>query len=176
MSQQPSLPPSPDNGNRSTLRWMLFWWFALGQILMIFLLFAPPSATLSRLADAVSKILPMIESVRSLPVFNPEIARVHLALVWVLSPIFFIVSCCIPIPTADAAMMPKRKTQMMFLVFLPFVAGIVSFFGDFYVGGRTFGIYKVSLGFALLSSFWSALIPLSMYLARIMAENDADLL
>ena len=141
---------------------------------MIFLLFAPPVAAPSRLADAVSKISPTVESIRSFPVFDPEIACVHLAFVWVLSPIFFIISCCIPIPAADVAMMPKRKTKMMFLVFLLFVAGIVFFFRDSYIGGRTFGIYKVSLGFALLSSFDSALIPLSMYLARIMAENDVD--
>ena len=60
---------SIDNGRSPFFR-LLVLWVAFGQLLMIFLLPAPPFPILEMLTQVVSEVIPGVGSIKSLPVFD----------------------------------------------------------------------------------------------------------
>ena len=165
---------SVDDG-RSPLCRLLVLWVALGQLVMIFLLLAPPFSALEVLTQVVSEVIPRVGSIKSLPVFDREVAATHHALLWVLSPILLVLILIIPISTSDVAMLPKKKGHVVFLICI-LSSGLVFAFNSFYIGVYTFGIYKVSLGFAFLSSVDVAYVPVAAYLIRFVVQRKSLLL
>ncbi len=161
---------SVDDG-RSPLCRLLVLWVALGQLIMIFLLLFPPFPALEVLTQVVSEVIPGVGSIKSLPVFDREIATIHHALLWVLSPLLLALIFVVPISPADVAMLPKKKTQVAILIFILIIGVLLLAFSGVYVGFYTFGIYKFSLGFAFLSSFQVAYVPVAMYLIRFVVQR-----
>ena len=166
---------SVDDG-RSPLCRLLVLWVALGQLIMIFLLLSPPLSALEVLTQVVSEIIPGVGSVKSLPVFDREVAATHHALLWVLSPLFLVLILVVPISPADVAMLPKEKVQVVTLISFLIIGGGLFAFEGVYVGFYTFGIYKVSLGFAFLSSVQVVYIHVAAYLIRFLVHKRSILL
>ena len=117
---------SVDDG-RSPLCRLLVLWVALGQLIMIFLLLFPPFSALEVLTQVVSEVIPRVGSIKSLPVFDREVAATHHALLWVLSPILLVLILIIPISPSDVAMLPKKKTQVAILIFI-LIIGVAACF------------------------------------------------
>ena len=164
------------DAGRSPLCRILVLWVALGQLVMIFLLLAPPFSALEVLTQVVSEVIPGVGSIKSLPVFDQEIAATHHALLWVLSPLLLVLFFVVPISPADVAMLPKKKNQVAILIFILIMGVLLLAFDGVYVGFYTFGIYKLSLGFAFLSSFQVAYIPAATYLIRFLVQKRSILL
>ena len=166
---------SVDDG-KSPLCRLLVLWVALGQLIMIFLLLSPPLSALEVLTQVVSEIIPGVESIKSLPVFDREVAATHHALLWVLSPLFLVLILVIPISPADVAMLPKKKGHVVFLICFLVASGLAFSFHKFHIGAYTFGIYKASLGFAFLSSVQVVYIHVAAYLIRFLVHKRSILL
>ena len=162
---------SIDNGRSPFFR-LLVLWVAFGQLLMIFLLPAPPFPILEMLTQVVSEVIPGVGSIKSLPVFDQEIATTHHALLWVLSPLFLVLIFIIPISPADVAMLPKKKAHIATLICFLIMGGLSFAFFRFYVGVYAFGIYKISLGFAFLSSIQIVYVHVAVYLIRFLAKKN----
>ena len=162
---------SIDKG-RSPFCRLLVLWVAFGQLAMIFLLLSPPFYALEMLTQVVSEIIPGVDSIKTLPVFDRETATTHHALLWALSPLFLVLILIIPISPADVAMLPKKKGQVAILICILIIGVLLFVFDSIYIGVYTFGIYKTSLGFAFLASVQVAYVHVAVYLIRFSVQKN----
>ena len=77
----------------------------------------------------------------------------------------------VPISPADVTMLPKKKAHIATLICLLVIGGLLFAFDGIYVGVYTFGIYKISLGFAFLSSIQIVYVHVAVYLIRFLAKK-----
>ncbi len=142
-----------------------------GQFLLLFLtLFGYDSLRLA--IDWVSSIIPSVEALRhSTKVMNNDLARAHYALMWLFSPVLIIAMILFPVRESTGL---ESRSKDIFLVSVPLLIGIGAIYLPFYDGRRTLGLGRFAIGFALLSSFFTSFIALSIRLIKLILTDPRE--
>jgi hypothetical protein len=142
-----------------SFEWLIILWFVLGQLLM--LLIKTTNGMIWHEVGFIANVaefIPSVASVREAHVFDNKIAMLHYALMWLMSTGFCLLSVFAPIGKLEGVIFHRAK-QPMLLAIIYVVIAVFNMLTNFYTGFYSFGLANFQIGFAVLSSLSTLILP-----------------
>jgi len=155
---------------------ILFYWVLFGQIIIL-LLSILGYEIMWPVIDWVSSIVPSVESLKhSEKVMNNDLARAHYALMWLFSPALIIAMLFSPVRQGEREYFIRTPSlfKAIFGIFIFLLIAIFIYFKLPDSPRATLGLGKFSIGFALISSFYSSFIAIPFRYIKLIFTDTTE--